>query len=497
MNVSNAIRIDLNRPRKETVHLGQSDSVREIVIAFLKDGVPFDPTGGSDSVKGSVKYIKSNGLGGEYGSDGSYVVKSLYESNVFTVKIATEAVNVPGFVDLFVKFKNGAEVLHSFPITLNVVRNDPAGADPSQPFYDSFLQKGDQIPKSSEMTQAVGVDEDGKLWVTPGGGGGSDPVIVTVTSGVSSVSYSDIAAYHANGRIIRLIDSVGLEYDLLTIDSAHSIAVFYNAVNATNSLLYNTVSISGTTATPSSMHAYVKPQGGIPATDLAFTPYVKPSGGIPSTDMASAVQTSLGKADSAYQKPGAGIPDSDLAIYETTISYSGSAWQSNHSFSDILDAYNYEKQLRFYNGNTQLTPMEFKDTYITLAGVYPSSGRAILRLFIITSSGVGMNEYPIGNVFEPTVVEVTGNTPTIALAEDNTIYDLTGTGITSITITARDTNAAFSVIFDTPAGSTPPTFTYPTANMYMPDDFALDVFRHYEINVDSRGFAAAVSWSYD
>ena len=41
--------------------------------------------------------------------------------------------------------------------------------------------------------------------------------------------------------------------------------------------------------------------------------YTKPSGGIPSTDMASAVQTSLGKADSAYQKPGTGIPATDLA----------------------------------------------------------------------------------------------------------------------------------------------------------------------------------------
>ena len=42
--------------------------------------------------------------------------------------------------------------------------------------------------------------------------------------------------------------------------------------------------------------------------------YVKPSGGIPATDLASAVQTSLGKADNAYQKPSGGIPNSDLAL---------------------------------------------------------------------------------------------------------------------------------------------------------------------------------------
>ena len=41
--------------------------------------------------------------------------------------------------------------------------------------------------------------------------------------------------------------------------------------------------------------------------------YDKPSGGIPASDLASAVQTSLGKADTAYQKPVGGIPSSDLA----------------------------------------------------------------------------------------------------------------------------------------------------------------------------------------
>ena len=41
--------------------------------------------------------------------------------------------------------------------------------------------------------------------------------------------------------------------------------------------------------------------------------YEKPSGGIPKTDLASAVQTSLGLADTAYQKPSGGIPASDMA----------------------------------------------------------------------------------------------------------------------------------------------------------------------------------------
>ena len=67
---------------------------------------------------------------------------------------------------------------------------------------------------------------------------------------------------------------------------------------------------------------YIKPDGGIPASDLAEavqtslgkadTAYQKPADGIPSTDFADAVNTSLGKADTAYQKPADGIPSTDL-----------------------------------------------------------------------------------------------------------------------------------------------------------------------------------------
>ena len=47
--------------------------------------------------------------------------------------------------------------------------------------------------------------------------------------------------------------------------------------------------------------------------ELQQTKYTFPAGGIASTDLASAVQTSLGKADTAYQKPSGGIPAADIA----------------------------------------------------------------------------------------------------------------------------------------------------------------------------------------
>lgn len=57
--------------------------------------------------------------------------------------------------------------------------------------------------------------------------------------------------------------------------------------------------------------------------------YDKPSGGIPKTDLADAVQTSLGKADTAYQKASTGIPKSDLAsAVQTSLGKADTAVQS-------------------------------------------------------------------------------------------------------------------------------------------------------------------------
>ena len=145
----------------------------------------------------------------------------------------------------------------------------------------------------------------------------------------------------------------------------------------------------------------------------------------------------------------------------------------------------------------------------------PSSGNTVGDVYYVEAVSAGYiwltnTTYPNGyweelgetvdlSAYElkPTVVTVTGNTPTIALAENNKIYKCTGTGITSVTITARDTNAAFSVIFDAPSGASAPTFSYPTVNMVMPDDFAVEAYKHYEINVDSEGYAVVGSWSFN
>lgn len=68
--------------------------------------------------------------------------------------------------------------------------------------------------------------------------------------------------------------------------------------------------------------------------------YSKPSGGIPKDDLASAVRTSLGKADTAYQKPATGIPETALAedvktklnkgATSVTVSLPASGWTTSN-----------------------------------------------------------------------------------------------------------------------------------------------------------------------
>lgn len=66
--------------------------------------------------------------------------------------------------------------------------------------------------------------------------------------------------------------------------------------------------------------------------------YSKPSGGIPKTDLASAVQTSLGKADTSYQKPSGGIPKTDLAsAVQTSLGKADTALQSHQDISGKAD----------------------------------------------------------------------------------------------------------------------------------------------------------------
>lgn len=129
-----------------------------------------------------------------------------------------------------------------------------------------------------------------------------------------------------------LAKASGADFDTEWVDQGSGGTVNYNdlenkpqigGVTLTGDTSLASLGAASTEDIPDISGLYTKPDDGIPSTDMtsavqtslgkADSAYQVPSGGIPSTDMATAVQTSLGKADSAYQKPGSGIPGTDLA----------------------------------------------------------------------------------------------------------------------------------------------------------------------------------------
>lgn len=393
MYVAKKITIDLNRPRKEVVHLGQGDSfTRWIELTLLCDGVPYDPTAdlsalgiqdGSDAdIIKTVKYIKANGISGEYENipeDGTTPAVALMdgETNVYIVRLDEHATDVPGFAEVFVTFyvedsDGNMHVLHSFPVTLDVVQILTGDTDPGQPYYNGtpFLLKSKQATKTVAMTQSVGVDSNGKLWTTPGGSGSNRLVVTLNSSGVPDVSSGDIYSAWQAGYIITLRSSIGIEYDLQHCDAQK--ATFSTTINGATAVIVDGYNIEGSTATHYVLNGYVKPQGGIPETDMTV-----------------AVQAALAAA-------------------------------------------------------------------------------------------------------VPTVVTLTGSTPVIAEAQDNTIYE--AGELTSLTIQSVATGASFIVRFSSPAG-TATVLTMPSG-VYMPSGFSVEPYGRCEINVDGN-YALAAFWPFD
>lgn len=230
-----------------------------------------------------------------------------------------------------------------------------AGAQ-KNPDLSHYVTDSDYNPnsKTSDQTQAVGVDANGKLWTAPGGQGGTTdydqlsnrPSINghTLTGNQTAAQLglatpSDIPAVPVQsvngqtGAVVLSASDVGALPSGTAIPSKTSDLTndsgFVNAFGAAAAAPVQSVNNKTGAVT-------------LTAADVGAGTYSKPSTGIPKSDLASAVQTSLGKADSAlqsvpstyrtaaaqdtidgaqdaaiaakYTKPSAGIPASDLAV---------------------------------------------------------------------------------------------------------------------------------------------------------------------------------------
>ena len=172
----------------------------------------------------------------------------------------------------------------------------------------------------------------GNLHGAPGEDGYSPDVTITAIEGGHRVTITD--EDHPEGQSFDVMDGQG------------------GSGSSDYTDLSNKPSINGTTLT-----------GNKTASDLGLAPagaYVKPSGGIPETDLASAVQTSLGKADTAIPAPASPSSAQDLVYLNgawvaadkvyivnctpTALDYSGTM---NKTVAQIYAAYQEGKTIVF------------------------------------------------------------------------------------------------------------------------------------------------------
>ncbi len=162
--------------------------------------------------------------------------------------------------------------------------------------------------------------------------------------------------------------------------------------------------VETTVYTHPSSHSIAEVSGLQTALDGKGT-YSKPSGGIPKSDLASAVQTSLGKADTALQSHQdiSGKQDKSTAVTHKASTAVGSTTQPVYIASD---------------GSATAT------TY-TLGKSVPSDAK-FTDTNTVTNLGTASNNYTNGNILiqgsGATSVTKSGNTITISSTDNNTVY---------------------------------------------------------------------------
>jgi len=207
--------------------------------------------------------------------------------------------------------------------------------------------------------------------------------------------------------------------------------------------------------------------------------YEKPSGGIPATDLASAVQTSLGKADTALQT------ETDPTVPE----WAKAATKPAYSWSEITE------KPTIPTVPTNVSAFENDAGYLTqhqdLSGKVNEPATDGTAGQVLTTDGQG------GRIWtdkEKAPVTVSGTTPTInalpgvryICGEVSTIDIVTPeSGIVDVVFTSGSTPAVLTV--------TPPSGqTVKWANGFNPDN--LDANTTYEINI-ADGLGVAGAWT--
>lgn len=179
-----------------------------------------------------------------------------------------------------------------------------------------------------EMIDAIG----------EGGGGSSEPILVTISNNVASMTSTEIKAAITDGKIVYLRDGNLTMYEITTSinGSPNAVAFTYNYLN-------------------NGYRVQINDDGSVVRGSLAAGTYSKPSGGIPETDLADAVRGKLTRGNSNIMQV---IP----------VEYDGSNFTVHLMPMDINDGYTltYEQ-----GGETRsATFPAFRDSSYTQIMIY-------------------------------------------------------------------------------------------------------------------------------
>lgn len=206
--------------------------------------------------------------------------------------------------------------------------------------------------------------------------------------------------------------------------------------------------------------------------------YTKPSGGIPKTDLATAVQTSLGKADTAYQKPSGGIPANDIAsgvvpAVDNTLAVSGAAADAKKvgdEISTVKDGLSsVENNILTDDIKQALLQIAEKVAYIDEDGqdyydalnnaLYPTAELVSISA-VYTQDGTVYTHDSIDGLKDNLVVTAHYDDDTSAIV---TFYTLSGTltaGTSTITVTYSGKTTTFDVVVTEGVPSTYTIYDY-------------------------------------
>ena len=184
------------------------------------------------------------------------------------------------------------------------------------------------------------------------------------------------------------------------------------ATTSKNGILYVTDGTDRVNWYPVTLAGNVQTTGGSDVETQLAAKYVKPSGGIPSSDLASAVQTSLGKADTAYQKPSGGVPSTDMtSAVQTSLGKADTALQA----SDITGKEDKTTKVNKTSSDTSQTLAE--NTFY----VWPEM--SALTITCPNTGGPYAFRFQSGST--PTTLTMTGITmPDSWAVEANKVYEI-------------------------------------------------------------------------